>query len=79
VGSIPIARSIKPIDAVGFTGFHPSFCTQMSLILDAVGRGFSVLIVNWTRLEGTSCMSNDAAWAEACALTGLGTQPKIAA
>ena len=23
VGSIPIARSIKPVDAVGFTGFHP--------------------------------------------------------
>ena len=23
LGSIPIARSIKPVDAVGFTGFHP--------------------------------------------------------
>jgi len=22
VGSIPIARSMKPVDAVGFTGFH---------------------------------------------------------
>jgi hypothetical protein len=23
VGSIPVARSINPIDAVGFTGFYP--------------------------------------------------------
>jgi len=23
MGSIPIARSINPVDAVGFTGFHP--------------------------------------------------------
>jgi hypothetical protein len=23
VGSIPIARSIKPVDAVGLTDFHP--------------------------------------------------------
>jgi hypothetical protein len=23
VGSIPIARSISPVDAVGFTGLHP--------------------------------------------------------
>ena len=26
VGSIPIARSINPVDAVGFTGFPPENC-----------------------------------------------------
>jgi hypothetical protein len=26
VGSIPIARSIKPVDAVGFTGFRSPNC-----------------------------------------------------
>jgi len=43
VGSIPIARSINPVDAVGFTGFHPQNRPIKSAILDAVGRGFSGL------------------------------------
>jgi hypothetical protein len=40
VGSIPIARSINPVDAVGFTGFlHPKFPIK-TRVLDAAGRGF---------------------------------------
>src|SRR6266699_630651 len=38
VGSIPIARSINPVDAVGFTDFHPRNWPIKSGILDAVGR-----------------------------------------
>ena len=38
VGSIPIARSINPVDAVGFTGFSPQNFFLKPLILDAVGR-----------------------------------------
>src|SRR4029077_4719620 len=38
VGSIPIARSINPVDAVGFTGIHPRHWPIKSPILDAVGR-----------------------------------------
>jgi para-nitrobenzyl esterase len=44
VGSIPIARSINPVDAVGFTGFHPPNLPIKCAILDAVGRGFGSLI-----------------------------------
>jgi len=40
VGSIPIARSGNPVDAVGFTGFlHPKLPLK-TRVLDAVGRGF---------------------------------------
>jgi hypothetical protein len=38
VGSIPIARSINPVDAVGFTGFPPQNRPIKPSILDAVGR-----------------------------------------
>ena len=38
MGSIPIARSINPVDAVGLTGFPPPKWTPNSSILDAVGR-----------------------------------------
>ena len=34
----PIARSINPVDAVGFTGFPPPKSPLSSPILDAVGR-----------------------------------------
>jgi hypothetical protein len=44
VGSIPIARSITPVDAVGFTGFDPRNWPIKCAILDAVGRGFASLI-----------------------------------
>jgi hypothetical protein len=40
VGSIPIARPIYPIDAVGLTGSHPKISLKPR-ILDAVGRGIS--------------------------------------
>jgi hypothetical protein len=37
MGSIPIARSINPVDAVEFTGFlHPKFPIK-TRVLDAVG------------------------------------------
>src|SRR5258705_12269124 len=39
VGSIPIARSRNPVDAVGFTGFHSQERPIKSLVLDADGRG----------------------------------------
>ena len=39
LGSIPIARSRNPVDAVGFTGFHPQERPIKSLVLDADGRG----------------------------------------
>jgi hypothetical protein len=38
MGSIPIARSINPVDAVGFTGFPPLKVLSNCPILDAVGR-----------------------------------------
>jgi hypothetical protein len=38
MGSIPIARSINPVDAVGFAGFPPQKSPLNSPILDAVGR-----------------------------------------
>ena len=38
VGSIPIARSRNPVDAVGFTGFPPQKSPLIFPILDAVGR-----------------------------------------
>jgi hypothetical protein len=40
VGSIPIARSISPVDAVGFTGFPPRNQPLKPAILDAVGREY---------------------------------------
>src|SRR5713101_9595561 len=49
VGSIPIARSIKPVDAVGFTGFHSQDRPVKHSILDAVGREFGEQEFNWTR------------------------------
>jgi len=45
VGSIPIARSINPVDAVGFTGFPPQKSPPISPILDAVGR--EILKYGW--------------------------------
>src|SRR6266480_8002666 len=50
VGSIPIARSINPVDAVGFTGFHTSKWFIKLRFLDAVGRGFRRCESSWTRL-----------------------------
>jgi hypothetical protein len=41
VGSIPIARSISPVDAVGFTGLPPQNYAIKRPILDAVGREIS--------------------------------------
>jgi hypothetical protein len=41
VGSIPIARSINSVDAVGFTGFRPPKVLSNCPILDAVGRGIA--------------------------------------
>ena len=38
VGSIPIARSKNPVDAVGLTGFPPLKATSNCSILDVVGR-----------------------------------------
>ena len=52
VGSIPIARSGNPVDAVGFTGFlHPKFPLK-TRVLDAVGRGFRPQRASWTRRFG---------------------------
>jgi hypothetical protein len=55
VGSIPIARSINPVDAVGFTGFPPQKPPLNSPILDAVGREIPREIRFWTR-RGTSAV-----------------------
>ena len=49
VGSLPIARSINPVDAVGFTGFLPQKSPLNSPILDAVGREISREIRVWTQ------------------------------
>src|SRR5229473_89760 len=49
LGSIPIARSIKPVDAVGFTGFHSRNWRIKYAVLDAVGRGLCQGQPNWTR------------------------------
>jgi hypothetical protein len=38
VGSIPIARSIKHVDAVGFAGFPPQNTSLKCSILYAIGR-----------------------------------------
>ncbi|MGB7461503.1 MAG: hypothetical protein WBW14_01285, partial [Candidatus Acidiferrum sp.] len=51
VGSIPIARSINPVDAVGFTGFSPQNFFLKPLILDAVGRE---LLAEWGFGRGIS-------------------------
>jgi hypothetical protein len=37
MGSIPIARSTNPVDAVGFTGFPPGNYPVKRPMLDAVG------------------------------------------
>jgi hypothetical protein len=42
VGSIPIARSITPADAVGIAGFHHRNQLIKRAIADAVGRGFDI-------------------------------------
>ena len=51
VGSIPIARSITPVDAVGLTGFPPRIWPLRRPILDAVGRdlgqGFLCCAFGW--------------------------------
>ena len=52
VGSIPIARSINPVDAVGFTGFPSRKLPLKPMILDAVGRGFGLPASNWTQTLG---------------------------
>jgi hypothetical protein len=49
VGSIPIARSIDPVDVVGFTGFPPSKVPLNSSFLDAVGREKHPRRESWTR------------------------------
>jgi hypothetical protein len=49
LGSIPIARSIKPVDAVGFTGFYPPNWPTKPSVLDAVGREIRRSSFNWTR------------------------------
>jgi hypothetical protein len=41
MGSIPIARSLKPVDAVGFAGFSPQNSSLNRSILDADGREIS--------------------------------------
>jgi len=40
VASIPIARSINPVDAVEFTGFPSPKFPIKTRVLDAVGREF---------------------------------------
>ena len=50
VGSIPIARSISPVDAVGFTGFPPLKLTLKCSVLDAVGRELRRHKSTWTRV-----------------------------
>jgi hypothetical protein len=52
VGSIPIARSINPIDAVEFTGFLPPKFPIRTRVLDAVGRGIRSQRASWTRRFG---------------------------
>ncbi len=47
--SIPIARSIKPVDAVGFTGLPARNSPLESSILDGVGRESRSYVANWTR------------------------------
>jgi hypothetical protein len=49
VGSIPIARSVNPVDAVGLTGFPLSKTTSNRCILDVVGREIKVAPEFWTR------------------------------
>ena len=49
VGSIPIARSIKPVDAVGLTDFPPLNWPIGCAILDAVGRETWDQLCSWTR------------------------------
>jgi hypothetical protein len=48
---IPIARSINPVDAVGFTGFHSPNWRIKRAVLDAVGRGLYRRKLNWTRTD----------------------------
>jgi hypothetical protein len=55
LGSIPIARSIKPVDAVGFTGFPPLKMTSNCSILDAVGREIAPETEFWTRRKRMFC------------------------
>jgi len=62
MGSIPIARSITPVDAVGFTGLLFEIDPKDALILDAVptldlkriGRGFFVASDLLTRHRGAT-------------------------
>ena len=49
MGSIPIARSRNPVDAVGFTGFPLRKSPLKPIILDAVGREISPTKGFWTR------------------------------
>jgi len=48
-GSIPIARSINPVDAVGFTGFPSRNWRSKRRILDALGRAIQSDVAKWTR------------------------------
>jgi hypothetical protein len=54
-GSIPIARSRSPVDAVGFTGFPSRKTPLKTMILVAVGREswsrctFWTLLIRWCR------------------------------
>jgi hypothetical protein len=49
MGSIPIARSKKPVDAVGLTDFPAPNCPVNCYVLDAVGRAAARLYAFWTR------------------------------
>jgi hypothetical protein len=53
VGSIPIARSRKPVDAVGLTDFPALDRPEKHSVLDAVGRVAPPLREFWT--QPTSC------------------------
>jgi hypothetical protein len=56
VGSIPIARSITPVDAVGFTGFQLPRIAIKTGVLDADGRDFRLLRAFWTRDFASVCI-----------------------
>jgi hypothetical protein len=60
VGSIPIARSRNPVDAVGLTGFPVLISPIISWVLDVVGREIRSRRGFWTRLFGRGEFSNRA-------------------
>jgi hypothetical protein len=50
LGSIPIARSINLVDAVGLTDFHPLILPSNNVVLDAVARESDTTTSSWTRV-----------------------------